>query len=171
MGKRSDFKRRPMDAYQTIDFRAVDILLPFLCNDNVRTFAEPCCGDLQLAQQLIYAGLQCLYAGDIIDGADAMQVQYFGPVDAIITNPPWSRKLLHPMIVHFQRIAPTWLLFDADWCHTKQSAPYLNRCSHIVSVGRLIWIPGTTMTGKDNCCWYKFDDKHTGGPHFYGPRT
>lgn len=30
MGKRSEFARRPMDAYQTIDPRAVPPLLPFL---------------------------------------------------------------------------------------------------------------------------------------------
>ena len=41
------------------------------------------------------------------------------------------------------RLAPTWLLFDADWAHTKQAAPYLRHCSHIVSVGRVHWMAGT----------------------------
>jgi hypothetical protein len=39
-----------------------------------------------------------------------------------ITNPPWDRKVLHPLIEHLSSIAPTWLLFDADWMHTKQSS-------------------------------------------------
>jgi hypothetical protein len=52
---------------------------------------------------------------------------------------------------------PTWLLFDADWKHTKQAIPYLSRLCTIVSVGRVRWIPGTPYTGKDNCCWYLFD--------------
>ena len=29
-----------------------------------------------------------------------------------ITNPPWDRKVLHPLIVHLSDQAPTWLLFD-----------------------------------------------------------
>jgi hypothetical protein len=72
------------------------------------------------------------------------------------------------MILHFQKIAPTWLLFDADWAHTKQSAPYLPQCSHIVSIGRLKWIEGSKFTGKDNCAWYRFHAQHYEGPRFYG---
>ena len=72
----------------------------------------------------------------------------------IITNPPWDRKLLHPMIEHFTKLRPTWLLFDADRAHTKQSAPYIKNCARIVSVGRIKWFGN--MTGKDNCAWYLF---------------
>ena len=72
----------------------------------------------------------------------------------IITNPPWDRSLLHPMIEHFTKMRPTWLLFDADWAHTKQSAPYMNKCAKIVSIGRIKWFGN--MTGKDNCAWYLF---------------
>ena len=42
--------------------------------------------------------------------------------DMIITNPPWDTKILHPMIEHFRSQNTTWLLFDADWMHTKQSS-------------------------------------------------
>src|SRR5262249_53699802 len=35
------------------------------------------------------------------------------------------RKLMHELIVHFQRIAPTWLLLDLDWSATKRAAPFL----------------------------------------------
>ena len=42
--------------------------------------------------------------------------------DAIITNPPYTRELMHALIAHFQRIAPTWLLIDYDWSATKQAA-------------------------------------------------
>ena len=72
----------------------------------------------------------------------------------IITNPPWDRTMLHPMIEHFTKLRPTWLLFDADWAHTKQSAPYMKKCAEIVSVGRIKWFGN--MTGKDNCAWYLF---------------
>jgi len=166
MGKRSSFARRPMDEYDTIDPRAVQALVPHIA--DVRTFAEPCCGNRHLIALLDSAGLRLVYLGDIKLGIDAFSTDYYNNCDAIITNPPWTREILHRMIVHFQNIAPTWLLFDADWAHTRQSAPFLPQCSHIVSVGRLRWIEGTKQTGKDNVAWYRFDKHHKSGPVFIG---
>lgn len=168
MGKRSNFARIDRDAYQTIDPRAVDKLIPHL--RGIRTFAEPCAGEGYLVGQLQAAGLVCAYEGDIETGLDAL-VHAFGDeavFDAIITNPPWRRDIMHAMILRFQEIAPTWLLFDADWAHTKQAGPFLDQCSHIVSVGRLKWIPGTKMTGKENTAWHRFHAQHVGGPRFIG---
>ena len=82
-----------------------------------------------------------------------------------ITNPPWDRKILHPLIKHLSNMAPTWLLFDADWMHTRQSRKYIKHCSMIVSVGRIKWFGN--MTGKDNCAWYLFD-KETTSTKFIG---
>ena len=62
------------------------------------------------------------------------------------------------MIDHFRKIRPTWLLFDADWMHTKQASPYLFNVEKIISVGRIKWFGNTT--GKDNCAWYLFTDKY-----------
>ena len=93
---------------------------------------------------------------------------HYGAADAIITNPPWSREVLHGLITHFQSIAPTWLLLDADWKQTRQAAPFLPHCSDIVAIGRVKWIEGSKYTGKDNACWYKFDSRHTAGPVFHG---
>ena len=165
MGKRSEFKRRPMDAYQTIDPRAVGKLLPHLA--GVRTFVEPCAGEGLLVSQLEGVGLRCSHKSDIDTGTDALSLE-FPRADAIITNPPWTRDILHQMIVHFQRQAPTWLLFDADWAHTKQAAPYLPSCSHIVAVGRLKWIEDSPSCGKDNAAWYRFHAQHSDGPRFIG---
>lgn len=64
--------------------------------------------------------------------------------------------------------ASTWLLFDADWVHTRQAIPYLPRLKKIVSVGRLIWIPGTKMTGKDNCAWHLFERDWSRPALFFG---
>jgi len=86
----------------------------------------------------------------------------------IITNPPWSRDVLHPMIMTFKDIAPTWLLFDADWMHTKQSKPYMQYCQMIVSIGRIKWIADSKHTGKDNCAWYFFQKTPRMMPHFVG---
>ena len=165
MGKRSDFPRRPHDAYRTIDPKAVRVLIPFL--RGVHFFAEPCAGDGDMIRALESHGLVCEFRGDIKDGVDALHMKSFGVIDAVITNPPWTRQVLHPMIRHFQRIAPTWLLFDADWAHTGQAVPFIDQCSHIVSVGRLKWIEGTKQTGKDNVAWYRFHAQHGGGPRFY----
>ncbi len=86
----------------------------------------------------------------------------------IITNPPFTRDILHPMIEKFTKLAPTWLLLDAGWMFTKQAQPYLKYCSRIVTIGRLKWIEGTNQTSKDDFAWYKFDRGFDGLTHFYG---
>ena len=86
----------------------------------------------------------------------------------IITNPPWDRKILHALIekiVDEKRAA--WLLFDADWCHTKQSTQYMPYVGKIVSIGRVKWIEGSKHTGKENCAWYYIDHEIT-ETTFYG---
>jgi hypothetical protein len=175
MTKRSSgrFKRRKNDAYPT-PLAPVLPLIPWLQQRGVRTFAEPCCGDGDLVRHLESHGLRCAYAGDItgwrdgrgrpVAGQDALATTDYGSIDAIITNPPWTRCLLHPLIRHFQQIAPTWLLFDSDWAHTKQARPYLRSCTDILPVGRVIWIAGTTRHGFDNAAWYRFDAHHSAGP-------
>lgn len=82
-------------------------------------------------------------------------------VDLIITNPPWDRRpasgrILHRLIEHFASLRPTWLLFDSDWLQTVQAKPYMESLVATVSIGRVKWIEGSTMSGKDNCQWYLF---------------
>lgn len=161
MGKRSEFERVEKDFYRTIDKRAVQALLPHL--EYGSSFVEPCAGAGDLFTSLEKNGMSCLMASDIepnhpdVFKRDALYDDVFdNSADYIITNPPWSRPILHAMIERFHKIRPTWLLFDSDWAHTKQSKPYMKYCTDIVSVGRLIWIPGTTTSGKDNCAWYRF---------------
>jgi hypothetical protein len=43
--------------------------------------------------------------------------------------------------------------------HTKQAKPYLEICSRVVSIGRVKWIDGSASVGKENCCWYLFQNK------------
>lgn len=165
MGRRSDFPRRPMDSYET-PANAVIPLMPFI--EGLSTFAEPCAGRGKLVAALEAKGLRCSYQGDILYGEDALATTDYGDCDVIITNPPWTRPILHPLILHFQKIAPTWLIFDADWMHNVQAAPFLDQCSHIVAIGRLKWMAKSDNTGKDNVAWYRFDHRHSGGPKFYG---
>ena len=160
MGKRSDFERVPRDYYPT-PYDAVKPLLPHLPENF--TFAEPCAGDGRLIQHLKNHGGYCNNAMDIepqhkkITKGNCLEYGFFRS-DYIITNPPWNRKILHPMIDHFSDQRPTWLLFDSDWMHTKQSIPYLKMLKKVVSIGRVKWIEGSTSVGKDNCCWYLFEN-------------
>jgi hypothetical protein len=165
MGKRSNFERRVADFYPT-PRAAVVPLIPHL--HGIRSFAEPCAGDGALVRHLEGFGLRCVYAGDIRTGQDALERDDYGGAEVIISNPPWSRDLMHRLIVHFQSRGPTWLLLDADWAHTKQAAPFLPHCSDIVAVGRVKWIEGSKHSGKDNCAWYRFDIRHKAGPAFHG---
>ena len=66
------------------------------------------------------------------------------------------------MIFHLTSLKPTWLLFDADWMHTRQSAIFQKMLKKVVSIGRIKWIKDSKSTGKDNCCWYLFDEKFDG---------
>ena len=159
MGKRSNFERRRNDAYPT-PREAVLPLLPYL-EDGSR-FCEPCAGDGALIDHLTANGHICAAAWDIeprrsdIDQQDA-RTRICGNIDYYITNPPWTRELLHPIIENLSDHAPTWLLFDADWMHTRQAVPYLPRLAMVVSVGRVKWIPDSPYTGKDNAAWFLFD--------------
>ena len=75
------------------------------------------------------------------------------------------------MIEHLRGLGlPAWLLIDANWMFTAQAAPYLKYCSRIVTIGRVVWIPGTTMTGKDDCAWFRFQPKPVKATEFYGKR-
>ena len=160
MGKRSSFERIPRDFYPT-PAAAVPPLIPHL--GGVHTFAEPCCGDGALVNHLEAHGLRCVYQGDIATGQDALALEHYGDADAIITNPPYQRPLMHALIQHFARILPTWLLLESDWAYTKQAGAFMPCCSDIVSIGRLRWIEGTTMSGKQNFAWYRFDARHLAG--------
>lgn len=177
MGKRSDFDRVPRDYYPT-PLAAVEPLIPHLPYSF--DYVEPCAGDGRLIghlDKLTDGHSECLFASDIkprggyITACDALEVDITGlGIDFCITNPPWDRKILHPLIEHWMQMCPTWLLFDADWMHTKQSAILMSYCVKVVSVGRVKWIEGSKSVGKDNCAWYMFDiKKQPNAPiEFYG---
>ena len=122
---------------------------------------------MDLVNSLTDSGMRCVYAQDISGGFDALNF-VAGVCDYIITNPPWTREILHMMIVHFSDQRPTWLLFDADWVHTKQAIPYLPRLRKIVSVGRVKWIKDSPYSGKDNCAWHLFDKPCVEPAQFFG---
>jgi hypothetical protein len=164
MGKRSDFIRIERDFYPT-PLKAIEPLLPHL--DNYTSYAEPMAGDGSLINGLNQmSDLSCEWSSDIEPrGPDIKQANIFDitlteisiDTDVIITNPPWSRETLHQCIMHLSAIRPSWLLFDADWMHNVSAKPFLPFCHKIQSVGRVKWFPESKHTGKDNVCWYLFD--------------
>lgn len=181
MAKRSSgqFERRKNDTYDT-PLHAVTPLLPFLPAGT--RFIEPCAGRGDLIRHLEAAGHICTGAFDIaprepenqpkssffpagIAKRDALKFyadKHHYPSDQIITNPAWTRSILHALMLHFYWQRPTWLLFDADWKHTEQAQPYLPMVKKTVSVGRVRWIEGTKHKGNDNAEWYFLDaTQHT----------
>lgn len=170
MGKRSSFDRVPRDYYPT-PAEAVAPLLRFL--PPATRFAEPCAGDGRLVRHLEAAGHVCVDAADIAPQAnwirrqDALTYQN-DDASVYITNPSWTRSVLHPLIRHLAAHRPTWLLIDANWLFTKQAAPLLLICSKIVTIGRVKWIPDSKMTGKDDAIWANFDARLDGPTEFFG---
>lgn len=174
MSKRTPgLPKRPRDFWPT-PIEAVQPLIPHL--PLSMTFIEPCAGNGALISHMAKFGYYCVRALDIepqamgIEKADALSDDglHRWSADFIVTNPPWSRPCLHQMIIRFSQVMPTWLLFDSDWAHTRQSAPYMPLLRKIVSVGRVKWIPDSKFTGKDNVSWYLFDAKSTGATEFVG---
>lgn len=100
MGKRSNFKRNKHDKYPT-PFAAMPFLFPYLSSSE--RFCEPCAGDGTMVRYLEAAGHKCAAAWDIkprgknIDKQDA-RTRLIGNITCFITNPPWSRAVLHSII-------------------------------------------------------------------------
>ena len=169
MAKRSDFPRRKNDSYDT----PANLVPPLLRHLPPRfTYCEPCAGNGSLIKALSPKGV-CTSAYDIeprSSDVTEMNALFLKSTDAdyIITNPPWTRQLLHPMILQFSAIKPTWLLFDSGWMHTLQAIPYLPFLSKVVSIGRAKWIPESKHQGVDDCAWYLFDANTIGRTQFFG---
>ena len=120
MGKRSQFERVERDFYPT-PWKAVKPLISELPKEFA--FAEPCAGDGALVEHIetLIDGAWCSWASDIEPQKKGIHTNHFRDLgkdefleaDYIITNPPWDRKLLHPMIEYFTAFKPTWLTITA----------------------------------------------------------
>lgn len=161
MGKRSNYERRDKDKYYT----PKDGVLPLLSHlPPNSTFVEPCAGDGRLVRHLEEEGHKCHYSCDIepddvrIFKRDAFEIPHVA-ADFVITNPPFTRPILHSLIDHFAPMAPTWFLIDANWMFTEQAEPYIKRCKKIVAIKRLKWIEGSKDSGMEDHCWYLFGNE------------
>lgn len=168
MGKRSHFEKIPKDKYYTWDKRAGEKFKPY-AKTGIK-YAEPFAGDGDLIKQLSDIGLECVFECDIesenpiITIRDAFTITKDdlkkANVEEIITNPPWTREILHKVLDHFVPMGyPLWIILDANWLFTKQSVIYRQKwLTDIVPIGRMKWIPNTTMAGKDDVVWLRFSN-------------
>lgn len=186
MSKRTrGLARRKNDGYDTPKAAVSELLkhlLPGL------SFIEPCAGRGDLCKHLYDARFDAVGAFDIepregglswITKGDATTFRLDDVPEwrasCFITNPPWTRELLHPIIENLSNQLPTWLLFDSDWAVNATPPKYLlDRCERIVAQGRVRWLEGHPDDkghgSVDNCCWYRFDATHTGGPRWFNRR-
>ncbi len=173
MGKRSDFERIERDHYPSPPEAMWPLLhyLPFR-----RKFAEVCAGGGRMVDFFELHGHECTYACDIHPlrrgirkrAATDVRIEDVNGAEMFITNPPWEREWLHPIIDHLSSLLPTWVIIDADWAHnvTEPVPSLVARCAMIVPIGRIKWIPGSEHSGKENVCWYLLLPGHTEGPMF-----
>ena len=141
MSKRSSFGRIPRDLYESVDPR---ILAPnFLSYITGKMYYEPSCGSGKLINQLApYAvcggasDIEPLGVGTRKDGL-YVTIDDVEDFDYLITNPPYKKDLLLPLIDHWSSLIPTWLLLPADLAHNGYMVPYMKKCERVVSVGRL----------------------------------
>jgi len=177
LSKRSSMTKVPKDYYPTRDPAAIPPkLIEFI---KGKTYAEPCCGEGDLVELLKETAF-CRWMVDIENRKgwgspkDAMDIveDDLQDCDCIITNPPFTKATLLPMIDHFITLKDTWLLLPADMMHNKYFAPYMKKCSKVVSVGRVCWFPvdGKRVAGTDNYAWYFWQEGQEGETPttFYG---
>lgn len=155
--------------YPTIDPRCVPPLLAHVPVGTV--FAEPCAGAGDLVHLLESAGLECDWGLELEPQGSCLRNRWpIGVGDALgltardlhratlfISNLPWERSWLHPLVKHLSAIAPLWSLHDASWAFTKQAVPFRPLCTDIVAVGRLKWFEASRYDPPDDCAWYRFD--------------
>ena len=166
MGTQRERKRNFF--YPTIDPRAIPPLLAHIPAGT--RFAEPCAGAGDLIHLLEAHGLVCDWGLELepqgsctrnrwpigVGNALTLTRDDLGDAEVLISNLPWERSWLHPLILHLSAIAPLWSLHDASWAFTKQAARFGPICTDVVAVGRLKWFEGSRYDPPDDCAWYRF---------------
>jgi len=159
VSKYSDYNKIPKDYYPTTDPKAVPTkLVEFI---RGKTYAEPCYGNGDL-EGLLTDVAACKWRSDIRETVgsskvlDALEVtkEDLEGTDLIVTNPPFSKDVLLPLIDHFVSLKPTWLLLPAGYMNNIYFGPYMKRCSRVVSIGRIKWFRDSKHTSTDDFCWY-----------------
>ena len=95
-----------------------------------------------------------------------MALDHYGAIDAIITNPPYSRgdadaQADRALPEHRADVAAAGRGLGVD--HAGGAVPAATARTSWRSAG-VKWIEGSKHTGKDNHAWYRFDVRHKAGP-------
>lgn len=164
MGKRSNFEKKHRDKYYTIDPKASLSLSQLLGVQKIK-YAEPCVGDGSLVD-LLGDNFECVWASDIEPdgrysddmsmGAEDITKEQMDAVEAeyIITNPPFTRNILLPIIDHFvyDLKIDTAFLLPSNIIHNKYFCEYVTDAAFIKSMGRL-YFEENMIRGKDDYVW------------------
>lgn len=162
MGKRdgNKFERVEKDFYSTLD--PACLVPEFLHRIRGCRYAEPCYGEGHL-EDLMMDAATCVWRSDVREtvgssfvlDATKLTKADLRQADCIITNPPYKWDMLKPLLDHLPTLKPTWLLLPSDYAFNVRMGPYVQRCEHIIAVGRLYWRLNK-VKGVTNFAWYKF---------------
>jgi len=143
VSKFSSFERIDKEFYPTIDPKSIPP--NFLKHIKGKTYAEPCCGAGDLIN-LIGDNAVCRWKSDLNPAGcgvawDAMKLSKneLEKCELIVTNPPYLKDVLLPLISHLSSLRPTWMLLPADIMHNGYMVEPMKKCERVVSIGRLYW--------------------------------
>lgn len=132
-------------------------------------YVEPCAGDGALSRMLVSANCTVVAQFDIapqipnIQECDArlLTKAAINGATVSVTNPPWPEphsdgEPTVSIITHMLTLCDGWWLLPADFMHNVYAAELMRRCTKIISIGRVKWMPGSEFVGLENCCWYYF---------------
>ena len=167
MSKFDKFEPQPRDLWRSTDPSAVVPLIPYI---RGLSYAEPCVGEGDLVR-LLEPHATCKWSSDIQPQEGSLQKnavfltkEDVKDCDVITTNPPFSWSMLQPLCDHLPTLKPTWLLLPADSMHNKYFRPYMDKCSLVLSIGRLFFhkaeesLDVKYAKGTANMCWYRLED-------------
>lgn len=150
--------RHPRDFYPTIDRRCVPPLVAMMraLGAYPSRFAEPCAGAGDLVDLLAVGApdLVCEWQSDMLPQRRHVAVQdallLSAPdlrgIDCLITNFPWRRAMLHPLIAHLAEMIPVYTLLDSGWMATGAAVQLGERyCTDIITCRRLKWFSNRTL--------------------------
>ena len=163
MAKRTDKGipgSNPKDFWATPD----EALLPLLdMLPSGTRFIEPCAGAGAIVDSLTSRGHVCAGASDIapqrrgIKRLDAVKVTTT-EAECCITNPPYSERLVKPLLRHWvQQDHTTWLLIPLDWLANLWFSEFAGHVHQIVPIGRVKWIKDSPSSGFENSVWTRLE--------------
>lgn len=126
-------------------------------------FIEPCAGDGALVDALVFHNFACAAAFDTaprrsdIRHGDAANVDWstVNPAIPAVTNPPWARHLLEPILAAVIGTRVVWLLLPLDYATNLWTNLYMRHVNCLVPLGRVSWL-GNGQGGMENSAWFRF---------------